>query len=248
MSPEELREDHTREAIALRLKRGRTHSYLSDFIYGGIDGAVTTFAVVAGVAGAGLSPSVVLILGAANLIADGFSMGAANFAGLRAEREQANHARKEEEHEIRVHPEGEREEIRQIFAGKGFAGETLDRIVDTITSDREQWVKVMLAEEHGITGPLKSPFRAGSATFGAFVVIGAIPLLSYVIEYFGVETGPAFAHSCWLTAVAFAFIGAVKARFVDQKWWMGALETVAIGGAAAVLAYTIGALLKGIAG
>jgi len=246
MSTEELHEDHTEEAIARRLERGKSHSYLSDFIYGGIDGAVTTFAVVAGVAGAGLSPSVVLILGAANIIADGFSMGAANFAGLRAERQQAHQARLEEEHEIRVHPEGEREEVRQIFAAKGFEGEMLDKIVETITADPDQWVKVMLAEEHGIAGPMKSPLRAGVSTFAAFLAIGSIPLLPYIFEIFGIETGPAFLHSCWLTGAAFGLVGAIKSRFVDQKWWKGTLETLIIGGAAASLAYIAGALLKGL--
>ena len=82
-----LEHEHTPEAIAERLGRGARHNYLRDFVYGGIDGAVTTFAVVAGTIGANLATRIVLILGAANLIADGFSMAASNFLGTRAERD-----------------------------------------------------------------------------------------------------------------------------------------------------------------
>jgi hypothetical protein len=82
-----LEHEHTADAISARLAEGARHNYLRDFIYGGIDGAVTTFAVVAGVTGAGLSPGIVVILGAANLVADGFSMAASNYLGTRAEKD-----------------------------------------------------------------------------------------------------------------------------------------------------------------
>ena len=109
---------------------GPDESYLRDWVYGGIDGAVTTFAVAAGVAGANLSPQIVLILGFANLVADGFSMAVANYSGTKAEREQYERLIAIEHKHIAAIPEGEREEIRQIFAKKGFQGEDLERAVD----------------------------------------------------------------------------------------------------------------------
>jgi len=242
-----LGDEHTPEAVRRRLSAPPRISYLRDFIYGAIDGAVTTFAVVAGVEGADLSAAVVLILGAANLIADGFSMAVSNYLGLRAELQQVERARREEERHIELLPEGEREEIRQIFAAKGFAGEDLERVVDVITGDRELWVKTMLSEELGMGGAVPHPLRAGATTLLAFVVVGSLPLAVFVVDAIapGGVAHP-FAWSAALTAVAFFAVGSLKARFVGQAWWKSGLETLAVGGAAALLAYWVGALLSGV--
>jgi VIT1/CCC1 family predicted Fe2+/Mn2+ transporter len=145
-----LEHGHAPDQIAARLSDGPKVSYLRDWIYGGVDGAVTTFAIVAGVVGAEMSSRVVLILGAVNLLADGFSMAAANYAGTKAERDDHARIRRMEERHIRLEPEGEREEIRQLFAAKGFAGDDLERAVEVITSSKKHWVDMMVAEEHGL--------------------------------------------------------------------------------------------------
>ncbi len=131
-----LEHEHSPEAIRRRLTKGAKHNYLRDFVYGGIDGAVTTFAVVAGTMGASLSARIVLILGAANLIADGFSMAASNYLGTRAESDDYERLELIEKRHIEIAPEGEREEVRQIYAEKGFAGAELERVVELITSDK----------------------------------------------------------------------------------------------------------------
>jgi vacuolar iron transporter family protein len=236
-----LEHGHTLEAISERLSAGPRHNYLRDVIYGGIDGAVTTFAVVAGVIGAELSTGIVLIMGFANLAADGFSMAAGNFLGTRAEREDFEHLEAVERRHIEVVPEGEREEVRQIFRAKGFEGDELERVVTLITADRSRWVRTMLTEEYGLPAEVRSPWRAALATFAAFCLCGLVPLLPYV---FGAREP--FRLSTLLTGGVFFAIGSVKSRWSTASWWSSGLSTLAVGGLAAALAYAVGLVLRGM--
>ncbi len=237
--------EHTPEAIRKRLSKRTGEDYLKDSVLGALDGAVTTFAVVSSVAGAGLSSSLVIVLGIANMLADGFSMAAGNFSGTRAENQSARKYRREEEEEVENHPEGEREEIRQIFRAKGFEGETLEKVVETITSDKKRWVDTMIQEEHGLPLHPPSAIKSALATFTAFLLIGTIPLIAYFLDAaFGTFSGSAFPAACALTGVAFFAIGAFKSRYTDEHWLSGGLETLAIGTFAAVMAYLIGYLLR----
>lgn len=236
-----LEHDHTAEAIAERIGSVK-HSYVRDWIYGGIDGAVTTFAVVSGVAGAELSPAIVMILGFANLAADGFSMAASNFLGTRAEIDDYRRLEKIEYRHIAIAPEGEREEVRQIYRDKGFEGADLENAVDLITSDKDRWVKTMLTEEYGLPAEIRSPWLAAFSTFSAFIVCGLIPLVPYL---FAITNS--FFLSSVLTGVTFFVIGSVKSRWSTASWLRSGLETLFVGALAAGLAYAAGVLLKGIA-
>ena len=131
-------------SVRERLAARRQHNYLGDAVLGAIDGCVTTFAVVASAVGAGFSGVVVIVLGLANLLADGFSMAVGNYLGVKSEPERVERARRAEQHHIDGVPEGEREEIRQIFERKGFGGDVLEKIVEGITRDRRLWVDTML--------------------------------------------------------------------------------------------------------
>ncbi|VAW12504.1 FIG00741757: hypothetical protein [hydrothermal vent metagenome] len=239
--PAKLEHGHEPHEIARRLSDGPRVSYLRDWVYGGIDGAVTTFAVVAGVEGAQLSPSVLLILGAANLLADGFSMAAGCYSATKAEIDDAKRIREMEQHHIRVHPEGEREEVRQIFAAKGFGGEDLERVVDVITSSESHWLDTMLTEEHGLTAAQRQPLRGAVATFVAFFICGGIPLLPFIFA-----TEASLTVASVLTAVVFFIIGSMKSRWSTTRWWISGLETLAIGAAAGAMAYGVGYFLSAI--
>ena len=227
--------EHTPEAIRARLQAGPALSYLRDWIYGGIDGAVTTFAVVSGVAGASLSPRIIVILGVANLVADGFSMAASNYSGTRTESQEMEALRAVERRHIAIDPEGEREEVRQIFAAKGFAGEELERMVAVISEEEERWIRFMLSEEHGLPSRVRSAVAAGASTFSAFVVCGVIPLLPF---FFRMPN--ALAVSLVATLIVFFAIGSIKSRWLIVPWWRAGLETLAIGATAALLAYAAG--------
>ena len=245
---EDLRAEHTAGAIAARLAKATNHSYLRDFVYGGIDGAVTTFAVVSGVAGAGLSSGIVIVLGFANLIGDGFSMAASNYLGSKADLQLLAMARGTEEQHIEKYPEGEREEIRQILIAKGFSGEGLNEALRTITADKTLWVNTMLQEEYGLSLDRPSPVRAAVVTFLAFIAVGVLPLIAFLIDYAIPTNGASpFYWSTLLTGVAFLSVGAVKSRFVAGKWYWAGLETLVVGGTAAALAFGVGMMLRGIA-
>lgn len=234
-----MEHDHSEQAIAERLAGDPALSYLRDWVYGGIDGAVTTFAIVAGVVGADLSSRVVLILGLANLVADGFSMAASNYSGTKTEHEEHAHLRGIEERHIEVVPEGEREEIRQIFRGKGFQGRDLERAVQVITADRDRWVDTMLAEEYGLPKVVRSPLKAAASTFASFVLCGAVPLAPFLLG------APAsFEWSIVMTALVFFLIGSTKSRWSPVSWWRSGTETLAIGLGAAALAFLVGYGLK----
>jgi len=237
----QLKKDHEADAIAKRLSTPPKPSYLKDWIYGGIDGTVTTFAVVAGVIGAELGTNVILILGLANLLADGFSMAAGNYSGAKAELEDYERIKEIERRHIETVPEGEREELRQILAAKGLHGETLENAVASISSDEECWIDIMLVEEYGLSKITSSPLTAALSTFASFCLCGAVPLMPFITG-----TQSAFQISIFLTAIVFFIIGSMKSAWSLKKWWISGLETLAIGGIAASVAFYVGVFLKGI--
>ncbi len=222
----------------------RFQDYLGEFVYGGIDGSVTTFAVVAGAAGADLSSAVVLILGFANLFADGFAMSVGAYLSTKSEQQNYDKHRAVEYWEVDNLPEMERDEIREIYAAKGFEGELLDRVVEVITADRDRWVEVMMKEELGMIKEAKSPFAIGLVTFLSFVFVGFIPLLVYVWDYLGTFTGDLFRASALLTFAGFAGIGYLKSYVTQTSRWKGVLETVLLGALAAAVAYYVGDVLE----
>lgn len=236
-----LEHSHAPEAIRDRLAAGPKVSYLKDLIYGGIDGTVTTFAIVAGAIGAGLDTRLVIVLGVANLVADGLSMAAANYSGTKAEVEDYKRLRAMEERHIRADPKGERAEIREIFRNKGYAGADLDDLVALICQRREVWIDTMLAEEFGRSAVLASPLKAAGATFGAFVLCGAVPLAPFVL---GVPSAALVATV--LTAVVFFAIGSVRSYWSTRHFFWAGLETLGVGLAAALAAFAIGDVLERI--
>lgn len=242
------RKAHTKEQIRKAKEEHKSSGeYLGDFVFGAIDGSVTTFAVVSGVAGASLSTSVLLILGFANLFADGLAMAIGNFMSTKSDIEFARRERERETWEIQHFPDGEREEIREIYRRKGLEGQQLDNVVEALTSNESIWIDTMMTEELGLIPEPKSPLKTGWVTFLAFVVAGFIPLISYVLSYFvdGIRS-MAYPISILLTGIAFFSIGLMKVYITDRKWWLSGFETLLMGSLAAGVAYLVGYILKGI--
>lgn len=184
-----------------------------------------------------------MILGLSNLVADGLAMAASNYLATRSEHDEFRHAEAVEHRHIGTDPGGEREEVREIFRRYGLRDALLEQVVETVTADREQWLRIMLREEYGLPAVVRVPSRAAVSTFVAFVICGLVPLVPFVANL-----PHAFALAAAATALEFALIGALKSRWSTQPGWRSALETVAVGGAAAAVAYAVGAGLRGFSG
>lgn len=223
---------------------GKLQTYLREFVYGGIDGAVTTFAVVAGGYGANLDTGILIILGFANLLADGFSMSVGAYLSAKSERDTYDKHEKIEYWEIEHLPEIERAEIEDIYRAKGFEGELLQQIVDHICSDKTLWVNEMMKDELGMMRDSKSPFKIGLATFASFLLVGLIPLTVYLWNFFNPSSINIFFWTSVLTGLAFLLIGWLKSLVTQTSALRGIGETVLLGLLAAVVAYYVGDVLE----
>ncbi len=224
----------------------RFQDYIGEFVYGGIDGSVTTFAVVAGAAGAQLDSAIVIILGFANLIADGFAMSVGSYLSTKSEKQKYQKHKNIEYWEVDHLPEKEREEVREIYAAKGFEGELLEQVVEQITADKDRWVDVMMKEELEMAEETKSPIAMGAVTFVSFLILGFIPLIIYVVDYTVGTEADLFVYSSVMTFIIFGLIGYAKSYVTNTSRIRGMFETLFLGGSAALLAYFVGDLLEKI--
>jgi VIT1/CCC1 family predicted Fe2+/Mn2+ transporter len=232
-----LEHGHSPREIAARLDAQNDSGRLRDAIFGGIDGTVTTFAIVAGVQGAGLPASIVVALGLANVLADGFSMAAGNYAGIKAVADDRRRLWTVEKRHIRENPQGERDELAQILARKGLSGDVLQEATAMISANKDQWITMMMSEEYGLAPVDDRPLRAAVVIFVAFVLAGMLPMLPYLVGL-----TPAFSWSIGIAGLTFFGIGTIKSRWSLAPWWRSGLETLLIGGVAAGLAYVVGGL------
>lgn len=224
----------------------QTGKYIGDFVYGANDGIITTFAVVTGAIGASLSPIVIIILGFANLLADGFSMGASSFLSKRANLDYQRGQRKKEEWEIEKLPEIEVEEIRDSFKNMGFKNKDLDKATEIIVSDPKRWVDFMMINELGIFEEEDDKsLKHAVATFSAFIIAGLMPLLPFLIPQVSKN---AIVFSFLFTAIALFTAGSLRTLITPKKWWIGGVEMLLVGTLAASVAYFVGFIIKSIIG
>lgn len=222
----------------------RLKDHLGEIVYGGIDGVVTTFAVVAGAEGAGLPTSVVIILGVANLLADGFSMSVGAYLSSKSEKQRYDFELQKEYKEIEDVPELETEEVREIFSELGFSGELLDQVVEKVTENEDRWVEVMMKHELEMIKEKKSSSLIGMVTFMSFIVFGTIPLLAYFIDLEDLLGSPSFLISIGLTTAAFTCVGWMKSFVTKASYVQSIIETLGLGALAAMLAYFAGDVLE----
>jgi VIT1/CCC1 family predicted Fe2+/Mn2+ transporter len=223
---------------------------IEDFVYGAMDGAVTTFAVVAGVVGASLSPSIGLILGFANLFADGFAMAIGNYLSAKSKIEYIERERKREGKEIESSTQQKIKEITDIYAEKGFKNELLEDVVKVLTSKRKVWVDILIKEKIG-SADIKNenPMSKAITTFTAFNLVGLIPLIPFILvfisgfsAFYTLEN--IFIYSATFTGFSFFAIGMIKGRVVNKSPLKSGLNTLMIGGIAAIVSFMVGDILS----
>ncbi|HLE53459.1 MAG TPA: VIT1/CCC1 transporter family protein [Anaerolineales bacterium] len=219
----------------------RQASFLSDIILGGQDGLVNVLGVILGVAAATGDPRIVMVAGLAATFAESVSMGAVAYTSTLAEASFYESEREREYRHVLAVPHLERREIHEIYAQKGFKGELLERIVDTITANEDVWVAVMMAEEHQLSPTSRGNALRSALVVGLAAVVGSlIPLLPFVL--LSVKAG--IVVSIVISALVLFVVGVFKARLTVGHPGKSGLEMAIIGTVSALVGYAVGALLK----
>ena len=224
--------------------------YLEEFVYGGIDGIITTFAVVSGFSGANatesglnLSLMTVLLFGLANLIADGAAMGLGNFLSIRSSQKLYQNNYDKELIETKKNTEFEIKETEYLFEKQGFTPKDSQLLTKIISKNTDYWVRFMVQYECELEDSRnENPLYNGLATFLSFVFFGFIPLIPY---FFMSSIQETFVIASLFTCFALTLLGILRAVITKEKMLVSILETILIGGTAACLAYFVGHLFKG---
>jgi vacuolar iron transporter family protein len=226
-------------------KPHRTKNALRDVILGGQDGLVNMLGIALGVVAAGGSNRVLVVTGIAAAITESISMGAVAYTSFGSERDFYLAERETEQSEISSDPEEERDEIREIYATKGFSGQLLDDVVSTITSNRETWVGTMMDEELHLQPVEEQSLLHSSVIVTVATLIGhLIPL----IPFLAVPGTPAVVSAIVLSGVALFAVGAYSAKTLIGDWRKSGLQMLIIGLGAAALGFVIGRLLQSAGG
>jgi len=220
--------------------------YIGEFVYGGIDGCVTTFAVVAGAVGANLSSSIIIILGFANLLADGFAMSIGAYLSAKTEIESGDKKRKKIELYYKEFPERKIIDAKNIYREKGFAGPLLENMIGVLEKKEDSLLELLQGEGLDLNNEFKSPFGIGFVTYVSFILIGLIPLTIYLWDYLYNIDLNLFLVSSILTAFGFIGIGLLKSWVNQTNTAKSILETLALGLVAALVAYFVGDFLEKI--
>ena len=223
--------------------RVRGGVYLKDIVFSANDGIITTFAVVAGVAGAEFGGGVVIALGLANLFADGLSMAIGNYLGVKSQVELEQTETLGEAEEVTKKPDEEREEMVEIASRRGVPESRIPEWVSIMTSRRKLWVDELAVWELGILPKRPdSPLKHSLVTFSAFVIAGFFPLVTYIFPW----EDDRFLPSIFVTAAALFTVGSMRTLVTKRNWLRSGLEMLIVGGTAALAAYLVGRLVRRI--
>ena len=215
--------------------------HLADVILGGQDGLVNVLGVILGVAAATSDARIVIAAGLAATFAESISMGAVAYTSTLAENDLYLSEREREYRHIHLAPDVEVEEIRGIYRNKGFEGETLEKIVDVITSNPDVWVNVMMSEEFKLTPPEKSEAIRSALLVGFSALVGSlIPLF----PFFFLDVNLSIIVSIIIGALTLFAVGVYKARVTVGKPFRSGMQMAIIGTLSAMAGYVVGLIFK----
>ncbi len=242
--------EFTQEEFDQHLNREHSQSafstYLKEIVYGGVDGIVTTFAVVAGFTGAqsgdstiaSISVTAVLLFGFANLFADGVSMGLGNVLSVRADQDVYKQEKEKERREIKANRKSEIAETVFILKQKGFTHKQAVQLAEVYATNEEYWLEFMMNHELEMTNPESdNPVLTGLSTFISFIVFGAVPILPYLIFR---DNSDVFLVSVVAASIALILLGVLRYRVTKEKIARSVGEVVILGGISATIAYIVG--------
>jgi VIT1/CCC1 family predicted Fe2+/Mn2+ transporter len=228
-------------------KRFQGGKHVKSMVYGGLDGIITTFAVVSGVAGASLAGRVVIILGFSNLLADGISMAVGDYLSTKSEKEYKDEVKKQQKEKFAQNYDNEVEMLVHSFEKEGLTTEDAETISYTLSKYTDSFLKHKMTSEYGNEETSEDPLKNALVTFFSFVVFGLVPLLAYVASMFlPIMFDNAFLVASILIGITLFILGTVKSRITYSNWIRSGIEMLAVGGLAAVAAYLIGYILGGI--
>lgn len=237
---EHLKKEHHRTVFS---------QYLREIVYGGNDGIVTTFAVVAGFTGAQKDPATsavpmisVLLFGLANLFGDGLSMSLGSFLSLRSDQDVYRNEKAKEYDEIVHEPHHELAETIEILRRKKFSDNDAKTIASLYRKNESYWTEFMMKDELDMPNPEnEKPLFVALSTFSSFVFFGFIPLLPYVAKFSHVNL---FSYSLIFTAIALFLLGLLRSTVARQRPIRGIIETLLVGGVSASAAYFVGSFFR----
>lgn len=226
---------------------GHFSRYLKEIVLGGIDGIVTTFAVVAGFTGANSQSEMafwtVMLFGFANLFADGASMGLGNFLSIRSEQKSYLKHRAKESHDIKHTQAFEVEETKHLLQEQGFSAKQAQEMTALMQQNETFWLDFMMHYELKMDDLQdEKPLVKGLVTFISFVLFGFLPLTPY---FFLDEVQPAFIAACLASVTALIMLGLVRGQISGESLWQAVLEVLLIGFTAGLVAYMVGILVGG---
>lgn len=243
-------------AHSVRIPGGKAdehHSAVSDklksIVYGGLDGIITTFAVVSGAAGGGFGVDVILVLGFSNMFADALSMGMGDTLSTKAQNAAVLKERAREQWEFENYREGEILEMVSIYEKKGMSKEDASSVINTMAKYKKFFIDQMMVDELGLQVPDEdeNPWMDGLVTFASFVFFGLFPLLAYVSTIgSGLDSTQLFGISIGLTGAMLFVLGAIKSQFTTQPWYLSGLEILGFGGLTAAVSYLIGWFVESV--